>query len=64
MTQFHDGAYKQITITDNAFQGPGEHGIYYYALSATWLKNKKKRIAEGDSSSVFAIEITGDAEGK
>ncbi|WP_054958536.1 hypothetical protein [Paenibacillus dakarensis] len=48
---------NQEQITDNQFKAPSEEGIYYYSLSAFWLLDKDKRISEGSSSYVFAIEV-------
>jgi hypothetical protein len=57
LSKFHNGAHSQVTISENSFQAPGEKGAYYYSLSATWLKDKEKRISEGSSSYVFVIEV-------
>ncbi|WP_422657611.1 hypothetical protein ACK8P5_17865 [Paenibacillus sp. EC2-1] len=43
-------------ITSNQFETPSEPGIYYYALSASWLSEDKK-FNEGSSSYAFAIEV-------
>lgn len=57
LSKFHNGTHSQETISENSFQAPEEKGAYYYSLSATWLKDKEKRISEGSSSYVFVIEV-------
>ncbi|NQX58037.1 hypothetical protein [Paenibacillus qinlingensis] len=58
LSKTHNGAHSQETITENSFQIPEENGVYYYSLSATWLKDKEKRISEGSSSYVFVVEVS------
>lgn len=48
---------SEATLTENSSRVPAEKGIYYYILSANWLKDPEKRISEGDSSYVFAVEV-------
>lgn len=57
LSKSHNGAHSQEIISENSFQAPTEKGTYYYSLSATWLKDKEKRISEGSSSYVFVIEV-------
>lgn len=59
LSTFRDGIPSEVKITDHAFEAPKEEGIYYYGLSATWLKDKEQRISEGSSSYVFALEVKG-----
>ncbi|MCD9025918.1 YobA family protein [Cohnella silvisoli] len=53
-------AVTQEKLDGSSFAAPKEKGIYYYSLSAWWMKDKEKRISEGDSSYVFAIEVVGE----
>lgn len=48
---------SEATLTGNSARVPKEKGVYYYLLSANWLKDPAKRISEGDSSYVFAVEV-------
>ena len=57
LTTFNKDEITQETIIDNEFIVPSSKGIYYFTLSATWLIDKERRIAEGDSSYAFAIEV-------
>lgn len=57
LSKYYNGTDSNETIRENSFQTPKEKGTYYYALSATWLKDKEKRISEGSSISVFVIEV-------
>ncbi|GIO62804.1 hypothetical protein [Paenibacillus cineris] len=57
LSKYHNGAHSQETINENSFHAPEEKGAYYYSLSATWLKDREKRISEGSSSYVFVIEV-------
>jgi hypothetical protein len=57
VSRFHDGTLTQETLNGDSFQTPQENGIYYYSLSAVWLKDKEKRISEGSSNYVFVIEV-------
>lgn len=57
LSSFADGPPTEVIFSDDAFQAPADAGVYYYALSATWLSDIEKRISEGSSSYVFAIEV-------
>ncbi len=57
LTRFHNGNLTQDALSDDSFQSPQEAGIYYYSLSAVWLKDKESRITEGSSSYVFVVEV-------
>jgi hypothetical protein len=57
VTKFHNGSITQETLTGDSFQTLQEKGIYYYSLSAFWLKYIEKRISEGSSDYIFAIEV-------
>ncbi|MBP1938660.1 hypothetical protein [Paenibacillus sediminis] len=54
---FNQDEITHETITDNQFKAPDTKGIYYFNLSANWLRDKDKRITEGSSSYAFAIEV-------
>lgn len=56
---FREGIPSEVEIVDNSFKAPEAEGIYYYGLSAAWLRNKETRITEGSSSYVFALEVKG-----
>ncbi|WP_268627556.1 hypothetical protein [Paenibacillus alvei] len=58
LSRFYNDNITQETITENGFEAPRNKGIYYYSLSANWIKDKEKRISEGSSSYAFAIEVT------
>jgi hypothetical protein len=60
VTRSQNGTFTQEALIGNSFTAPKEKGIYYYSLSAYWLKDKEKRISEGDSSYVFVIEVVGE----
>lgn len=57
VTLFHDGSFATEELTTDFIEAPSEPGIYYYNVSALWLLDKEKRISEGSSSYVFAIEV-------
>jgi hypothetical protein len=57
VTTFQNGNLNQETLQGDSFQAPDKKGIYYYSLSAVWLKDIEKRISEGSSVYAFAIEV-------
>ncbi len=57
LTQHHNGAIVRVALSGNTFQAPNEAGIYYYSLSARWLKDIEKRVSRGSSDYVFVIEV-------
>jgi hypothetical protein len=59
VSRFNNGTLTQVTLNGDSFQTPQENGVYYYSLSAVWLKDKAKRISEGSSNYAFAIEVVG-----
>lgn len=60
VSKFYNGTITQETLNGDSFQTPQEKGVYYYSLSAVWLKDKEKRISEGSSNYAFAIEVVGN----
>lgn len=54
LSQIYNGTATQERLNGNTILSPQEQGIYYYILSAVWLKGS---ISEGDSSYAFAIEV-------
>jgi hypothetical protein len=60
VSKFYNGTITQETLNGDSFNSPQEKGVYYYSLSAVWLKDKEKRISEGSSNYAFAIEVVGN----
>lgn len=54
--QFSDDKTIQIPLKNGSFNAPKEKGIYYYGISAFWTTEDGK-YSNGDTSSVFVIEI-------
>ncbi|WP_208607734.1 hypothetical protein [Paenibacillus pectinilyticus] len=57
LTQSHNGTFTEVPLVGESFEVPTEKGIYYYSLSAVWLKDTKSRVSEGSSSYTFVIEV-------
>jgi hypothetical protein len=60
VTRSQNGTFTQEALIGNSFAAPKAKGIYYYSLSAYWMKDKEKRVSEGSSSYVFVIEVVGE----
>jgi hypothetical protein len=54
--QFKNDKTVEVPLKDGYFNAPIEKGVYYYGISAYW-KTDDGKYSEGDTSSVFAIEI-------
>jgi hypothetical protein len=54
--QFLDNNSIQVPLKDGYIIAPKENGVYYYGISAFW-KTADGKFSEGDTSSVFVIEV-------